>query len=128
MRQAGFVKVVLVTGSRDWGDVDAVVAALSKADPELLVHGACPSGADRIAAEWAIDAKVPALTFPALWGECGKAAGPIRNSEMVGLLDLLRIYGHEVEVHAFPRAGSNGTRDCIAKAKAKLLHVIVHGR
>ena len=43
---------ILVTGSRDWDDVTTIGAALEQAlidagpRPVLVVHGACPSGAD----------------------------------------------------------------------------------
>lgn len=48
---------VLVTGSRDWKDHDLVRDALARAryeagGPMVVVHGACPSGADAIAAWW----------------------------------------------------------------------------
>jgi hypothetical protein len=79
---------VLVTGSRDWEDWRAVCRAF--ADIECahpgerftLIHGTC-TGADTIADTeaqrlgWAIE------RHPAKWLEHGKAAGPIRNQEMV---------------------------------------------
>lgn len=54
---------VLLTGSRDWTDVDEIHDALDalyllwkeeSVEPAFtLVHGACPTGADNIANEWA---------------------------------------------------------------------------
>lgn len=51
---------ILVTGSRDWSDQQAVYGALADiirelpADREvIIVHGACPTGADHMAHEWA---------------------------------------------------------------------------
>jgi len=49
---------LLVTGSRTWHDVRVIEQALAvilDRHPEgvLLVHGACPSGADAIAAAYA---------------------------------------------------------------------------
>lgn len=120
------MKIVLVTGSRNWPDDAAVEIALSAEMPDIVVHGACPTGADNIADAWAAIWDVPAVSFPALWDEHGKAAGPMRNAEMVGLLDLLRIYGHQVLVLAFVEPGSRGTRDCMAKARAKGLRVVEH--
>lgn len=83
---------VLVTGSRDWADPAIIKADLAEiaeqaraaGDTDLvLVHGACPSGADSMA-----EAQGPALGYtlephPAKWGKYGSAAGPIRNAEMV---------------------------------------------
>jgi hypothetical protein len=79
---------VLVTGSRDWTDTDTICTALDEAldhapDHLLVVHGGCPTGADRIAGLWAIAARVPAITYRADWKNHGRAAGPIRNRAMV---------------------------------------------
>lgn len=89
---------ILVTGSRDWTDDRAIgntltsAAALAVAQGKRLVvvHGACPTGADRIADAWArwhqnrgrdIDIEeYPARDFGP-WPACG----PIRNKHMVSL-------------------------------------------
>ncbi|MEU8968109.1 SLOG family protein [Streptomyces monashensis] len=88
---------VLVTGSRTWDDVTAIGAALEQAvidageRPVLVVHGACPSGADWHAdhyARWmrgkgcAVDVE----QHPANWRPGGifdRSAGFRRNAEMV---------------------------------------------
>lgn len=85
---------ILVTGSRDWTDVRAVESALYAAlhehmDQDLVVvHGGCPTGADQFAAQWArmtnvYDLRVRQEVHPADWSKHGRAAGPIRNKEMV---------------------------------------------
>ncbi len=97
---------ILITGSRDWADRNAVYAALHT-EVELnwergydsdgvfvdwippkdfvLVHGACPTGADAIANDWAINAWCRIEAHPADWNKYGKAAGFRRNAEMVNL-------------------------------------------
>ncbi|MFH9823049.1 SLOG family protein [Streptomyces bobili] len=88
---------ILITGSRDWDDVTAIGAAIEQAvidagpRPVLVVHGACPSGADWQAdhyARWmrgkgvAIDVE----PHPANWrpdGTFDRSAGFRRNAEMV---------------------------------------------
>ena len=52
---------VLVTGSREWDDLETIYKTLYEAwtnRPEgcifTVVHGACPRGADQIAAQWLI--------------------------------------------------------------------------
>lgn len=131
---------VLVTGSRTWDDRQAVADALLDAwhdavqtvSPEVhftVVHGDCPSGADAIAKQWAIDNGVFHHGFPANWsGPCTPAcpdtphrktnrhgeycplAGHYRNQLMVDMgVDL---------VLAFHRDNSRGTADCIRRAKA----------
>ena len=116
---------VLVTGSREWADHDSVTWAL---DAELRMHGAmtvvhgdCPTGADAIAAAWAREAgsrgsRVTAEPHPADWGRHGKAAGPIRNQQMVDL-------GADVCL-AFPLGRSPGTRHCMRAAKKAGIPVI----
>lgn len=78
---------VLVTGSRTWPDPGVVRNALEAARdrwPDLLVvHGACPRGADAIAHAWCLAAGVPVLCWPADWSRYGRAAGMRRNAAMV---------------------------------------------
>lgn len=86
---------VLVTGSRDWDDIEAIHEALFEVSREysvdgiVLVHGACPTGADAIADKlWRA---LPQDTAPMLelhaadWQKYGRRAGPIRNRKMVDL-------------------------------------------
>ncbi|MCB5179532.1 SLOG family protein [Streptomyces antimicrobicus] len=99
---------ILVTGSRDWGDSQAVEAAIFRALYEtktthreaVLIHGACPTGADAQAAQYAASMGMRVLPFPAQWGRWGKSAGFIRNAEMVGLEPDICL--------AFIRNGSRG--------------------
>lgn len=89
---------VLVTGSRDWPAPDRVWSALNNVRDEALitdrdlvvVHGACPNGADEQAARWCRTATqfatgVTEERHPAQWRTNGKAAGFIRNAYMVNL-------------------------------------------
>ncbi|MER7815626.1 DUF2493 domain-containing protein [Streptomyces sp. NPDC096153] len=83
---------ILVTGSRDWPDRQAIWQALAEIVRELplgceivIVHGDCLTGADRQADDWALSfgARVErhrAETFGP-WPACG----PRRNAHMVGL-------------------------------------------
>ncbi|QEQ93849.1 DprA-like DNA processing chain A [Streptomyces phage Maya] len=107
---------VLVTGSRDWSDRDAVWDALDDilgAHQELtLVHGDCPTGADRYADDWALDIQmlygedvVSIERHPADWnGPRKRGAGFARNAEMVKLGADLCL--------AFIRNESNGATHC----------------
>ena len=98
---------VLVTGSRDWTDRQAVWAALADAastvpaDRDLvIVHGACPTGADNIAHRWAVSYGAIVDAHLANWSIDGKRAGFIRNARMVNL-------GADVCL-AFIKDGSHG--------------------
>lgn len=119
---------VLVTGSRSYpepGDVTkALFAALvlcRKHEMTLtVVHGDYKTGADHFASEWcAAHPEVIEEKHPADWGTYGRAAGPIRNNDMVKLgADL---------VLAFPLAGdkklSPGTWRTIEAAKRANINV-----
>lgn len=90
---------LLVTGSRDWDDVTAIGAAIEQAvidagdRPVLVVHGACPSGADWHADHYARWMRGKGCTVdvephPANWrpnGKLDRSAGFRRNAEMVNL-------------------------------------------
>ena len=105
---------ILVTGSRNWTDREVVRRALweeSGGMPATLVHGACPyGGADIIAAVLAAGWGWRVEPHHAQWGRYGKAAGPMRNREMVDL-------GASVCL-AFPLGASRGTRGCMELARA----------
>lgn len=110
---------VLVTGSRDWVDMDVVHAALATAVyqqvPAVIVHGACPTGADAQASWWVRMHKVIGLTeeaHPARWrtgGKLDRSAGFRRNAEMVAL-------GADVCL-AFIKGGSKGASHTAALAE-----------
>lgn len=79
---------ILVTGSRDWDDREAILLSFQDylGQDNVLVSGACPTGADRMAEEIAEDFlgwKVE--RHPADWNGLGKRAGFVRNAEMVNL-------------------------------------------
>ncbi len=86
---------VLITGSRDWDDKQAVWSALAEAvrtvppDREIaIVHGACPTGADEIAHQWALGYGATPEPHRATWvvnGRRDRGAGPRRNRHMVSL-------------------------------------------
>jgi len=102
---------VLVCGGRDYNDRDVayrVLDDLRKHDAELMLMCGMATGADILAHQWAKYNRIRCLEFTADWNKHGKAAGPIRNAQMLeeGGPDL---------VIAFP--GGRGTADMISKAK-----------
>lgn len=93
---------VLVCGGRDFADERAVWRALYPLGrmygPVTIVHGAA-RGADSLAGRIADRIGYEVETYPADWKAHGKAAGPIRNRQMLATgIDL---------VVAFP--GGRGT-------------------
>ena len=101
---------LLVCGGRDFMDFEYLFAQLdaihAAAPITLLIHGGA-WGADTLAGHWAIMRNVPFKVYEARWKQHGKAAGSIRNQEMLteGMPNL---------VVAFE--GGAGTRDMIQRA------------
>lgn len=53
-----------------------------------LINGTA-KGIDQAAARWAKQNNIPTINYPPNWKEHGKAAGPIRNQQMVNNADAL---------------------------------------
>ncbi|MGW1998432.1 DUF2493 domain-containing protein [Embleya sp. NPDC001921] len=104
---------ILITGSRDWRDQDAIRKAiqdvLDEFGPNATVdHGDAP-GADRLGGTAAAELGLPVEKHPADWIHNGRRAGPIRNQHMVDLRPKICL--------AFPLPSSRGTHDCIGRAR-----------
>lgn len=118
------IKVVLVTGSRDWTRQDIIFNALQEhlGDHVLGIvrHGGCPTGADKMADNWvALQPGIAVDLVPANWHGLGRRAGPIRNKQMVNL-------GADICL-AFPLGESRGTRGCMRLAKEAGIEVLDYG-
>jgi aspartokinase-like uncharacterized kinase len=108
---------VLVCGGRDYERKLKVWKTLDDIHKEtpiiFIIHGGA-RGADRLARDWSDANKVADIGFAANWGEHGRAAGPIRNQQMLdeGKPDLVIV---------FP--GGRGTADMVRKARAAGIEV-----
>lgn len=118
---------VLVCGSRNYTDFRTICRELDKlhaTNPIALVIEGGAKGADTIARNWGGFHRVPVKTFPADWEKHGRAAGPIRNKQMLdeGKPDL---------VVAFPKDGklnaTKGTANMVKQARERGIEVIVIG-
>lgn len=77
---------VLVTGSRRWTDAATIRTALVEQwgdGDAVLVSGACPTGADRIAEMFWTRWGGHVERYPADWTRHGRSAGFRRNTELV---------------------------------------------
>jgi hypothetical protein len=101
---------VLFCGSRDWDDLAAIRSVMADLGPDLLVVHGGARGADRMAGGVAAELGHKVRVYAANWGEHGKAAGPIRNAQMLAAEDVDLVV-------AFPRGESRGTWDMVAKAR-----------
>ncbi|ONK10344.1 SLOG family protein [Streptomyces sp. MP131-18] len=105
---------ILLTGSRDWPRPQTVSMALwslyeEAGGPLLVVHGACPTGADSAASEWCRATRCGMEEkHPADWTRHGKKAGPARNQLMVDK-------GADVCL-AFIKDNSKGASHCAERA------------
>ena len=109
---------VIIAGSRDMEDGSLLVSCIAQSGLDIreVVSGGCFRGVDLLGERWAKARKIPIAPFPADWLKHGRAAGPIRNSEMARYADaLIALWDGE----------STGTKDMIDKAKAKKLKVVV---
>lgn len=115
---------ILVTGSRSWSDSATLAWELGLAAgeghrlgrPLVVVHGACPRGADRIADELARDHGIPVERHPADWLAHGRQAGFLRNAEMVAAgADLCLAFVAPCTIercHIVRPHGSHGATHC----------------
>lgn len=96
-----------VTGGRNFSNKKLVYNTLNeyKSKDMMLVLGDA-TGVDALARQWAIENKIPFVVHYANWGKYGKAAGPLRNKEMISQANMLL---------SFP--GSRGTVDCTRQAE-----------
>jgi len=103
---------IAVTGGLDFNDHQLIWDKLDRVrakHPDMvLLHGGSPKGAERIAAAWADNRKVPQIAFRPDWAKHAKAAPFKRNDALLAVLP--------VGVIVFP---GNGIQDNLAdKAKA----------
>ena len=115
------MKIVLICGDRNWQDPEPIrklLVQLKHLGYSTLVEGE-QRGADAIARELAKMYGLKVLPFPAKWEEYGKAAGPIRNQQMLdeGKPDLVAFFHLNLE-------HSRGTKDMITRARKAKVAVI----
>jgi hypothetical protein len=105
--------LVLVCGDRNWTNricIEQRLAMLSK--NSVIIHGAA-RGADTIAGEIAKELGLAVRAFPADWDRHGRAAGPIRNRQMLDEKPDLVIAFHN-DLHK-----SKGTKDTLLEANRR---------
>jgi len=123
--QQGKIRL-LICGDREWKKKDRIrreLLLLGISNIEVVIHGAA-RGADSLGAEVAEELginKRRIKPFPAKWEEQGKAAGVIRNSQM--LKEGRPTY--VLAFHSHLKTQSKGTADMVRKAKAVGIEVKV---
>lgn len=112
---------VQITGDRNWTDRSVIEKALRVVMTEtghapVVVHGAA-RGADSLSGEVAEELGCTVEVYPADWLKYGKAAGPIRNKQMLDTgPDVVLAFHDDLE-------NSKGTRHCVTEAEKRGLEV-----
>jgi len=105
---------VLCCGDRNWRRKDIIRRELEKLPKgTTIIEGEC-RGADCLSRIVALELGFKVERFPAKWRVYGRAAGPIRNQQMLdeGNPDLVLAFHGAIEK-------SQGTRDMIRRAKKR---------
>jgi YspA, cpYpsA-related SLOG family len=119
---------LLVCGSRTFSDgsylYDILDEVSIKYDIDVLIHGDA-KGADTLAKEWAETVGLDKIeAYPADWDKHGRAAGPIRNKQMLdeGKPDLVVAFIDK------PLDQSRGTKNMVEIAKKAGIKTFVEGK
>lgn len=115
---------LLVSGSRSIIDSTYITGKLNELVVELggfnhvtIISGGCPTGADRVAKNFAQLNHVEYVECNAEWDKYGKSAGPRRNKTMVEECDILLAFWDET---------SKGTGGTISYARECSKRVVVY--
>ena len=110
--------IMLVCGGRSYTDKERLWSTLngflqSRRVRRVISGGA--RGADTMAEDWAKARGIECVVFHADWAKYGRAAGPIRNQQMLD-------EGRPTLVVAFP--DGRGTADMVRRARSAGVEVI----
>jgi hypothetical protein len=108
---------ILVCGSRHFTHAELMEDVLKQWNIHTIIEGEA-RGADTLAREYAERHGIHVLAFPAQWDTHGKAAGPIRNAQMLR-------EGQPELVVAFRGINSRGTQNMINQAEKARVEVYV---
>lgn len=112
---------VIIAGSRGFPrDTFNDAIALLDASRVAAVVSGCAAGPDTWGATWARAHGVPVVEMPADWERHGKAAGPLRNADMIA-----HALHHGGRLLAFWDGESRGTAHIIRASRQQGLPVVV---
>ena len=111
---------VLCCGDRNWSSYKIIRRELEKLRSDTIIIEGCANGADSISGDIASEIGYRLLEFPADWNKYGRAAGPIRNKQMLdeGKPDLVLAFHSNIE-------NSRGTKNMIEQAKKRGIVIIL---
>jgi hypothetical protein len=110
MKKSNKPKKLAIIGSRNFNDYDLLIEKVGKIENiEAIISGGA-SGADALAQQYAKDNGLPILIYYPDWDGIGRAAGFIRNQQIVNKCD---------ELIAFVVNESKGSMHSVTLAKEK---------
>jgi len=111
---------ILFCGDRHWSSYKTICDVMMDYNTEVVIEGEA-AGADSIARDVAEQFGIPVMRFPADWKRYGRAAGPIRNTQMLkeGMPDFVIAFHDDID-------SSKGTRNMVEQAKKKGIPVRVY--
>lgn len=101
---------VLVCGDRNWSDKALIRGYLAGMKIDVVIEGEA-RGADRFGFLVARELRIDVLPFPAKWDEYGRAAGVIRNQQMLDEGKPTLVLAFHDNIYS-----SKGTKDMVKRA------------
>lgn len=110
---------ILICGDRNWTDREKILGRVIPLPADTtIINGGC-RGADSLSSSVARELGLQVVIMCAEWGKHGKAAGPIRNRQMLDEKpDLVIAFHSNLEK-------SKGTADTVREAKRRGIPVEV---
>jgi len=96
-----------VIGSRTFNDYDRLLQVLDRLNITHIISGGCVKGADVLGERYADEFGIPKTIHLPNWDKHGKAAGPIRNTDIVNDSEMIVCCWD---------GKSKGTKDSVNKA------------
>ncbi len=99
---------LVISGSRAFPDMDAVLRYVSELPADTVVITGGARGVDAWAHRAAMSAGLDTEVYPANWVGHGRSAGPRRNERMAAVCDAVTLFWD---------GRSTGTKDMLQRAK-----------
>ena len=104
---------ILFCGDRHWTNYKVICDVMIEHRPTVVIEGGA-NGADTLSLEAAEVFDICVQSFPAEWEKYGKAAGPIRNTQMLdeGKPDLVLAFHDDIQ-------NSKGTLNMVRQSEKR---------
>lgn len=105
---------ILICGDREWNNKKSIYDYVKTLPKDTVIIEGEANGADKLSRICGEELGLEVLKFPAKWEIYGKAAGPIRNQQMLdeGRPEKVVAFHHDL-------SKSRGTKDMVERARRK---------